>query len=262
MNELISINSSTIGGQTINTVNARDLHSFLEAKKDFSEWIKDRIEKYGFVENQDYVVVEVLRSPESGSSKARVQRAIDYHLSIDMAKELSMVERNERGKQARLYFLECERRAQAATPSLQLPNFLDPASAAIAWAEQYQRAQQAERTKAEIGSRREATAMSTASREAKKARKLEIVLDRDMEYASIKRMSAIHHGLKFDWRMLKSTCAEMGIPPVEVFDANYGHVNAYHISVWKEAYAVDLAGNTISFPDDRAVGEDFNRDLN
>lgn len=155
-----------------------------------------------------------------------------------------------------------ELEAQAATPSLQLPNFLDPAAAAIAWAEQYKRAEQAERTKAEIGSRREATAMVTASIASRKARKLEIALDQSQEYASIKKMSAIHHGLQFNWRLLKSTCAEMGIPPVDVFDANYGSVKAYHVSVWKEAYAVDLAGNTFSIPDDIAVGEDFSRDLN
>lgn len=125
MNELITINSSTIDGQAVNTVNARDLHSFLEAKKDFSNWIKDRIEKYGFTENQDYVCSPVLASEGRGG-----QNRIDYHLSIDMAKELSMVERNEKGKQARLYFLECERRALAATlPSPKKPRTLSNQSA-------------------------------------------------------------------------------------------------------------------------------------
>ncbi len=113
MNELISIGQGTVGNQQIQTVNARDLHSFLEVKKDFSNWIKDRIEKYGFTENQDYVCSPVLASEGRGG-----QNRIDYHLSLDMAKELSMVERNEKGKQARLYFLECERRAQSPTISI------------------------------------------------------------------------------------------------------------------------------------------------
>ena len=55
---------------------------------------------FGFTENQDFVIIESLRSPDSGSAKARPQNVKEYHLTIDMAKELSMVERNEKGKQA------------------------------------------------------------------------------------------------------------------------------------------------------------------
>lgn len=125
MNELITINSSTIGGQTVNTVNARDLHSFLESKADFSTWIKNRIEKYGFVENQDFVRFH--RKMEANNATI-----IDVHVSIDMAKELSMVERNEKGKQARLYFLECERRAQAISQPFKLPSTFAEALRALA----------------------------------------------------------------------------------------------------------------------------------
>ena len=53
--ELIQISETEINGVLIKTVSARDLHSFLESKQDFSTWIKNRIEKYGFVENQDFV---------------------------------------------------------------------------------------------------------------------------------------------------------------------------------------------------------------
>ena len=109
---LIPVQQSVIDSQQIQTVNARDLHAFLEVGKDFSTWIKDRIESFGFAENQDYVITTSLRSPISGSAKARPQQAKDYHLALDMAKELSMVERNEKGKQARLYFIECERLAK------------------------------------------------------------------------------------------------------------------------------------------------------
>lgn len=85
----------------INTVNARDLHKFLEVKKDFSDWIKLRIEKYGFVENEDFT--SILGKSSGG------RQPIEYHISIDMAKEIAMVENNERGKQARRYFIECEK---------------------------------------------------------------------------------------------------------------------------------------------------------
>jgi len=118
MKALISIKPSVIGSANVQTVNARDLHELLECKYQFSDWIKSRIEQYGFEEGQDYVLVS-----ENSETKGRGgdRRSIDYHLSLDMAKELSMVERNARGKQARQYFIECERQAKQATPALPLP---------------------------------------------------------------------------------------------------------------------------------------------
>lgn len=84
-------------------VNARDLHAFLESKQQFADWIKNRIDKYDFIENQDYVVFHNSMNNPSGG---RPQK--EYALSINMAKELSMVEGNEKGKQARRYFIQCE----------------------------------------------------------------------------------------------------------------------------------------------------------
>lgn len=95
-------------------------------------------------------------------------------------------------------------------------------------------------TKAEIGHRREATAMNTASQAIKKANKLEIELDQSRLYCTIKRMKMLTHGEKFSWRELKSAAVEMELPPKEVFDANYGTVKAYHRDVWKEVYALDF----------------------
>ena len=106
MNELIRINQKDINGNAVNTVNARELHAFLEVGKDFSTWLKDRIEQYNFIENQDFIIF-----PETGEKSGRGRPAKEYYLSLDMAKELAMVERNEKGKQARQYFIECERRA-------------------------------------------------------------------------------------------------------------------------------------------------------
>ena len=70
MNELIQLEERQIGGGTIQTVNARDLHAFLEVGKDFTTWVKDRIQKYGFVEHHDFVTAQNLRSPVLGSTKA------------------------------------------------------------------------------------------------------------------------------------------------------------------------------------------------
>ena len=95
-------------------------------------------------------------------------------------------------------------------------------------------------TKAQIGSKREASAMATARHAAKKANSLEIELDRSKYFATVKRMEMLCHGQKFNWRLLKSASIEMGIQSIDVFDANYGTVKAYHADVWREAYAIDL----------------------
>ncbi|MFS1537668.1 MAG: antA/AntB antirepressor family protein [Candidatus Phlomobacter fragariae] len=89
----------------IQTVNARNLHAFLEICKNFTTWIKDRIKQYRFIEGDDFIVVENLRSSIFGSAKSHQQMLKEYSISINMAKELSMVERNKKGKQARQYTL-------------------------------------------------------------------------------------------------------------------------------------------------------------
>ena len=113
-----------IGGIEIQTVNGRDLHAFLEVGKDFSTWIKDRIAQYGFADGADYAVYQDLRSPKSGSTKSRTVTVTEYAISIDMAKELAMVERNDQGKRVRQYFIQCERRAKQA-PAIDLNNPAD-----------------------------------------------------------------------------------------------------------------------------------------
>ena len=104
MNELIKVAERQIGDGAIQTVNARDLHAFLGVGKDFSTWVNDRIQQYGFVENQDFVCSPILGSKERSGRGGSNRK--DYHLTLDMAKELAMVERNNKGKQARLYFIE------------------------------------------------------------------------------------------------------------------------------------------------------------
>lgn len=121
MQDLIPIKDGQIGAELRQTVDARDLHAFLEVGKEFANWIKDRVEQYGFAQDIDYTVFA-----ETGKNGGRPLK--QYHLTLDMAKELSMVERNTKGKEARQYFIECERMAKQAPA---LPSVTDPALAAI-----------------------------------------------------------------------------------------------------------------------------------
>ena len=115
MTELIRIEPSRIGGETIQTCNARDLHAFLKVKARFNDWIRNRVEDFGFQENQDFITLT--RLLVSGGKRK------DYYLSLDMAKELAMVERNAKGKKARLYFIDCERIAKSKTAVPALPSY-------------------------------------------------------------------------------------------------------------------------------------------
>ena len=99
--QALCLTGQTLGAETVQTVNARNLHAFLEVGKDFSTWIKNRIKQHGFVEHQDFVSFEDLSSPKLGSSKSRAQRTIEYYLTIDAAKHVSMSENNAKGKAAR-----------------------------------------------------------------------------------------------------------------------------------------------------------------
>ena len=121
MNELIQVAGRQIGSETIQTVNARDLHAFLDVGKVFAAWIKERIAQYDFLEHRDFVVFS-----EFGKNPAGGRPAKEYAISLDMAKELAMVERNDKGKQARQYFIECERRSKAMTDPMQV--LQDPAA--------------------------------------------------------------------------------------------------------------------------------------
>ena len=114
MNELIKITEQ----KGIQLVDARELHRKLQTRRDFSNWIKGRIQEYGFIENEDYFtenqwfakfgeskVSENKRFTKAGGDR----RSKDYFITTNMAKELAMVERNEQGRKIRRYFIEMEK---------------------------------------------------------------------------------------------------------------------------------------------------------
>jgi phage anti-repressor protein len=121
MNEVLNVIEH--GGKQ--AVNARDLHAALEVGRDFSTWIKERVEKYGFVEGDDYEKFDHpdlgnqtgnLNFPKSGENQVEKKwggkregagrHQADYFLSLGMAKELAMVENNEKGRAGRLYLIK------------------------------------------------------------------------------------------------------------------------------------------------------------
>ena len=109
-NALIPLIEGEMQGRGQHLCNARDLHAFLEVKWEFAKWIIQRIAKYGFVEGVDFIVVDwdsrkTAKQVEYGGDR----RSVEYHLTLDMAKQLAMVQNNEHGRQARLWFIECER---------------------------------------------------------------------------------------------------------------------------------------------------------
>lgn len=113
MKKLIPLNPS----RNTTPVSARDLHAFFSIKTEFSKWI-NRMLDYGFEERTDYEQVIV---KNDGNSKGGRSTLTDYALTIDTAKEISMLQRSEKGKQARQYFIECEKVAKQSVqinPSL------------------------------------------------------------------------------------------------------------------------------------------------
>ncbi len=95
--ELIKITEEN-GSQV---VSARELHSFLEVNTKFTDWCK-RMFEYGFEEYLDYSLLKI--------GKQNAHNKTDYALTIDTAKEISMLQRSEKGKQARQYFIACEKK--------------------------------------------------------------------------------------------------------------------------------------------------------
>lgn len=114
---LIPIVPTTINGQASQMVDARVLHEFLESHQDFSDWIKNRIRKYGFVKEVDYLLHKIMEQVPHMAG-LRTRSVTQYHLSLDMAKELAMVERTVKGRQARRYFLDCERQLRQLQQSI------------------------------------------------------------------------------------------------------------------------------------------------
>ena len=97
-----------INNTKVNSVNARDLHEVLESDTKFSDWIKRRLDETDAILNADYIIVSQKRETITEYGK-KASIITEYILTTDIAKEIAMMERNEKGKQVRRYFIEVEK---------------------------------------------------------------------------------------------------------------------------------------------------------
>ena len=182
-------------------VSARELHKFLENTDNVNTWFKRQAERAMLVENEDFTSVAILQT--SG------QKAIDYAISLSSAKEIAMLNGGDRGKQARLYFIECEKQLQSKAPKT--------LKEALILALQQQ--EQIELLEA-------------------KTENLNTVLDNLLEWVSILKVAKFNnvHEKKFNWRNLKNKSAELGYMVKKAESPRYGFQNLYHIDVFRACY--------------------------
>ena len=110
MKELIKIQTNEVGE---NCISARELHEGLKIKSKFNDWMTNRIKKYGFEEKIDFILVTKIL--ETNNPKNPTTKEKDYIITVDMAKELCMVENSEIGRQFRKYFIEAEKKLKEIT---------------------------------------------------------------------------------------------------------------------------------------------------
>ena len=251
-NQLINIQQQTIGNDTVNAVSARELHKFLESKREFTHWVKPYVSSdndYGFIECVDFIAVDV------GVNRISQQVMKDYWFTMDMAKEVSMLSKTEKGKQARKYFIECEKKVN--NPIAALPNFTDPAEAAIAWANQYKEKEklllenkQLTKTKSWISTNREASAMGKLARANDKIKwqdeqisQLEAKLSSpktEYQYATVLAVQSRLKHIKVNGLKLTYYCNRNGLVMKDIPDDRFGMVHSYPAQAWREVYQIDI----------------------
>lgn len=219
MNELIKIEEN-VQGQ--NVVSARNLHIFLGVTERFQSWCTRNFE-YGFDENEDFTSVKTFTVVNNGAKK-EIQ---DYALTLDCAKEISMLQRNAKGKEARKYFIQAEKQFR----QLQLHSYQieDPVKRAEKWIEEQKEKQALEQNNLLLEANNQ---------------ELEIELDEHKAWYSVKRVCLLGHfktsEAKSLWRKLKTYSIVNNYKIVSIFDANYGSVKTYHKDVWKAVYKINL----------------------
>lgn len=211
--KLVKITPAIIAGKTVQTANARELHAFLGVAKDFSNWIKAQIKRAMLTEGADYIT-----SAQKGDGGKF--GSIEYHLTIEAGKHIAMLSGTAKGKEARDYFIECERRALAAIQPQ------SPAQMLVAMANQLLVAEQEQQRQATEIARIQETVAVIEARTQPENRHFTV-----LGYANLV-------GHKVDYReaaKIGRKCADLsrsqGLPIGDVKDPRFGKVHSYHESV-------------------------------
>ena len=228
--ELIKISETEMNNVKVQTVNARELHSFLEVGRDFSNWIKGRISTLGSIEGEDYTVVlgknllakigEEKEDERGGSNK------IDYFITLGLAKHIAMMEMNERGHQIRNYFIECEKKLKEISKPEPIDELLMISKMAM---EMYE------------------TKMKTLELE-KRVKRLEdeqISFDNKENFFTIKGFCSLHN-LKIPSPKMSSLSKKVKKHSIakgyifhEIADSRYGKVKCYHIDILEDIFEAE-----------------------
>lgn len=209
MNELIKI----VENDGRKAVSARELHSFLEIKEKFSAWVKRMID-YGFMEGIDYVSLsENSEKPHGG------RPLLDYAITIDTAKHWSMMQRNDKGMQARNYFIEIEKRA--TKPMSQLDILVQ--SVQILQAQEKRLAEVEDRVK--VIEAKQTTHQNWFT------------------IAGYGTLLKIQVGIKLAaslGRKACNLCKQLGVEPEEIPDPRFGKVKTYPENVLKQVFDMPI----------------------
>lgn len=116
MQNLLQISTSIIGAEKVNSVNARDLHTALEIKRDFNAWMSDTKE---ILESYDEGVDYIRTTKDRNNSVVVVKQGLnlrgkqcEYIMTLDMCKHISMLSKSKKGREVRKYFIDFEKKAQ------------------------------------------------------------------------------------------------------------------------------------------------------
>lgn len=221
MENLIKI---TTNEQGLSVVSARDLHAWLQTEDHFTQWAK-RMFDYGFIENIDYQAVHEFVKHQNGIGGTS---KIDYALTIDTAKEISMLQRTEKGKEARTYFIQCEKIAKEVKT-------MSPAEQLLANA---QLLVDIERKQKETESRITKTEQAVLMLEAKTTTRSNYFTIAG--YATLNKISC---GLKLAsnlGRKASALCKHREIPTEEILDPRFGSVKTYPITILEEVFEMSL----------------------
>ena len=229
MEELIRITESN----GIQVVSAKDLHDFVNRETRFDIWIKRMLE-YGFIENVDYQCLNKNVQMPNGGVKIALD---DYALTLDCAKEISMLQRNDKGKQARAYFIERDKKlAKVEQNMLQMPNFNNPAEAARAWADEYEKKQMAFKMVMELQPKAnyhdKVLTSETSLTTTQVAKELGMSA---IELNKILHSKGVQYKVRGQW-VLTSKYHDRGYTSTKTstFESEDGEVKTSHLTVWTE----------------------------